>query len=232
VSGSAIPIFYEDVPMSVRASMLFPADPDKARLVVGWAMAKTPQVSAGRSKDDLVLIASDAAAFDLRDEVVQRGVAGSAVGEVIKALFMMVSNDADRPVASIKSAIRVFEDAVVDAGGQVGASRVHEYLGLLQPALHLWAAWSDVNRRWPVTQDEANEFIERAEIIREQLVNWNVDRADGAAHSQHLSSEFLQPYQGWRPTGLKLYPSRLRRADVPVRGKPGRRPQPRPAKRG
>jgi hypothetical protein len=232
VSRSAIPIFYDDVPMSVRASMLFPTDPDKARLVVGWAMAKTPQVSAGRSKDDLVSIAADAAAFaSIREEVGEREIAGSAAGEVVKALFAAVSNDADRPTASIKSAIYIFESCVVAAGGKVGASRVHEYLGLLQPVLHLWGAWSEVNRRWPVTQKDADELVEQAEIIREQLVNWNVDRADRSSHSQHLSGDFLQPYQGWRPTGLKLYPSRLHRDDVPRR-RPAGRPKSAPAKRG
>jgi hypothetical protein len=230
VSGSIpLPIFYGDVPLSVRAAMLFPIDHEKARVLVGWAIARDLQPPTDRSTDELVSIARDAAAFiKIKEEVGQRELAGQAVGEVGKALFAMVSNHKDRPVASFESAIQVFENVVVQAGQQVGRSRLYRYLGLLQPALHLWAAHSVEARPWPATQSDVDLFLERAEIIREQLVKWNAGRS---AKSQYLSGKFLQPYRGWVPTGLKLYPPRLRLEDVPVRRAAGR-PKSRPAKRG
>jgi hypothetical protein len=224
-----LPIFYGDLPLSLQAAMLFPIDHEKARVVVGWAIACNLQSPTDRSTDELVSIARDAAAcIKIKQEVRRRDLAGQAVGEVVKALFAMVSNDKDRPVASIESSIQVLENVVVQAGQQVGRSRLHDYLGLLQPALHLWGAHNLDARRWPATQGDVDLFLERAEIIREQLVKWNADRS---AKSQYLSGKFLQPYRGWVPTGLKLYPPCLRPDDVPVRRTAGR-PKSRPAKSG
>jgi hypothetical protein len=231
VSGATpIKIFYGDVPRSVRATMLFPADQEKARIVAGWAIARSLHSAAGKTADELVAIARDAAAFvNIRDDVGQREGAGQAVGEVIKVLFAMTSMEQDRNVASFESAIQVVESAVVEAGERTSRTTLSASLTLLRPALHLWGAWSLEGRRWPSTSAEADALVERAGIILQQLVDWNIGRK--GVPSIHLNGEFLHPYHGWQSTGLRLYPPRLRRDDVPVRRGAGR-PKSRPAKNG
>jgi hypothetical protein len=201
----SIPIFYGDVPMSVRASMLFPADPEKARVLVGWAIAREPQASANRGRDEVLAIARDAAAFaKMTKEVGEREYAGQAAGEVVKALFLMIAHEPHRADASLEWAMQAV-DKVVDKSGGDHRTRLHEYLRLLRPALHLWVI-RRLDESWPRTRDEADALIERGEIVRVQLTAWNQGRRQP---SQHLQGEFIAPYEGWRPQGLRFYPPRL-----------------------
>jgi hypothetical protein len=222
VSGStSFLIFYGDVALSMRAAMLFPADQEKSRVVVGWAIARDLQSPTDRSTDDLVSIARDAAAFaNLRKEVGDREYNGGAAGEVMKALFLMIAHDPHRPYASMEWAMRTVEDVVDKTGGH-HRSKLHEHLKLFRPVLHLWVV-RRLDERWPHTQDEADAFIERAEIVREQLTIWNQIRRQPIPHLQ----EFIEPYEGWRPQGLRLYPPYLR--SIPVK-KAGGRPKKKPS---
>jgi molybdopterin converting factor small subunit len=230
VTASSIAILHGDLPRSVRAAMLFPADQEKARVVVGWAIARQLQLPSTRTADDLVLIAKDAAAFThLKEEVGRRETAGEAVGEVIKALFAMISTESDRKSASFEAAILVVENTVFKAGEKTSRTGLRDHLALLRPVLHLWGAWSRFERRWPSTDIEAAALVEYAEILREQLVAWDHGRNPS---SKHLSGDFLRPYEGWLPQGLKLHALSLRPDDVPVRRSAGRRPKTRPAKAG
>lgn len=152
--------------------MLFPADPEKARIVVGWAIARRLQLPSAGHADGFVpaSIAKDAAAFAyLKDDVDRRERAGQVVGDVIKALFAMSATDRDKNVASLSSAILVYENTVVKEGGKMSESTAREYLALLKPSLHLWGAWS-WDRQWPATDIQASALVERAETLRQQLV--------------------------------------------------------------
>jgi hypothetical protein len=225
----SIPIFYGDVPRSVRASALFPADPEKARVLVGWAVARRLQSPGNRSQDDLVSISKDAAAFTyIKEEVGQREDAGKVVGEVVMTLFAMIANDHDRRSASFESAMHVVENAVVEAGQKTSRSTMSPLLTLMRPSLHLWCAWRLRERRWPSSDAEAGVLVEHAELVRRNLVDWDRGRS---VSSEHLKGDCLCPYLGWSPVGAKLYPPRLRRDDVPVRRAAGR-PKSRPTKSG
>jgi hypothetical protein len=219
-----IPVFYNDIPRSVRATMLFPVDEEKARTVVGWALAREkPCDGHQRTVEELVAIAQDAAAFVFLKEQVRQGEEdGVAVGEVIKVLFAMVGTSRDRAVASIDSAIAVVENEVVFRGSKVSRSWLRSRLKGLQPVLHLWGAWSLAERRWPANRTAADKFIQDAESLRLTLKAWNSSRSGSG---KYLSGSFVSPYLDWQPNedDKGLGAVSLRADDVPVRRPPGRR---------
>jgi hypothetical protein len=224
MSRSPIPIFYDDVPMSVRASMLFPADPEKARIVVGWAIARNLQSPTGRTEDDLVSTARDAAAFGkMTKEVGEQEEAGQAAGEVMKALFMMIAHGPHRRAASMEWAMQVVDGAVGKKANARHRTRLHAYVKLVRPVLHLWATLRLDEHRWPRTQDEADAFIERAEIVRQQLTIWDQGRPP-LQRSPHLREMTAAPYAGWRPRGLRFYPPHLKSMPAKNLGRPRKGP--------
>jgi hypothetical protein len=192
--------------------MIFPRDEEKARIVVGWGCAT-------ESTSNTEPTGRDAASFAfIRDEVVRNWAAGHAVGEVIKALFALVSTDKDRHLASINGAIRVAQ------GSAIGRSTLLQHLSSLQPVLHLWGAWSKRDRRWPRDKEDLDFFLEEAEIILHELKVWNSSQP---TPSLHLKGQFVSPYEGWMPRfDVKVHAISLPDEKVPKRMPPGRKRRP------
>jgi hypothetical protein len=192
-------------------------------------LARGPLASIARERNwggnKAAEVARDAGAYAyLKDAAEARNDAGARVGEVIKTLFALVGSK--DPRASIESAIEVVERK---ASRHKGASRTQLYdeVKLLQPALHLWGAWSTYRgRNWMRDRKDTDTFLGEAEIIRQQLVAWN-----GGRQKPMTLSGLLSPYVGWPiPTELSIQAISLLPEDAPQRKPPGRpKTHPKPA---
>jgi hypothetical protein len=193
---------------------------------VGWHLAGGAAEAYVRQANPLeqstiFQFGRDAHNFEkLRDEVEKREVAGQQVGAVIVVLWASICGHRD--VASMEQAIQK-----VEALGNANKFRTHrntywKYLSLLQPALHLWAEHS---RRvslhepsWFSSPEDIPVFLTNAEIIADHLKEWNAAQP----RPSKLLNGFIEPYDGWIPSGDGIRAIELPPAMIPTRKKPGR----------
>jgi hypothetical protein len=218
-------VHYGDLAGSVRAAMIFPEDPQKARILVGWHLAggALEEFAKAHTVDqaELFQIARDANTFQgIRNEVEKREFAGQQAGAVMFVLWALITGHTD--VASIENAILQVEQIGNARGLKTHSTTYRKHLKLFQPVLHLWAESSRRASlkmgRWFSSTADVGVFVTNAMIIADQLKAWNGSHPNPSK----LLDEFICPYEGWSPCGNGIPAVQLAADLIPTRKKKGR----------
>jgi hypothetical protein len=185
-----VPIFNGDVATSFLGVMRFPDDLNKARLYASWRLAKVTQSNDAAL---LVRVAKEAAEFAPHYcECGKVEVAGSAVGAITSAMVRLVHCHPN--IATWERAINIVRNN--DGGLPSGRPLLQVYRRQMNKVAHFWAAFYDRGIKFGDVQafGDGQEFSARAEIIRQIIFKFEIERANATNTEEKIRSEYADAF--------------------------------------
>jgi hypothetical protein len=207
---ASLPIFFGDLQSSLKAAMIFPREPERARVCAAWLIMRG--VSNMREmgfgdfidppKDELVDVACAAADFAyIYNDAQKNGADGSRSAIIVGCLWAMICEA--QQTASWEGAIQAAEQYTVHHNKKLPASRsrFRECLSRFKPVLHLLGA--SLLRRRPGQAINGSDaiidfapdrprkadllaFVAEAKELQDKLLAWERARVQGSGMLDEL----------------------------------------------
>jgi hypothetical protein len=180
-----LPIFYDDLKSSVKAAMIFPRDPQKAKAYVGWVHAQ----ELGPSEVVRAEVAEDAAAFaPYYQEAIENLIRGYDAAFLVGVLWGLICSD---PKASWEGAIKIREEL---------ASKIMREKLALKIAGSQSEFWDCLRAFGPVLHLQGARYLRFARFMRPDLANVAAFAPELVLVSdQHLFSSLADEAVGYLP---------------------------------
>jgi hypothetical protein len=217
---AVLPIYFDDLEASLKATMIFPREPAKAECYAAWLIVRRIDKAldtgsiADRAALDLdgvrkrfVEVARQASDFAyIFEEARNRLRAGIVVGAAVNCLWALISEEIYN--ASWKRAVLIAEKLA--GRTPISRTKIYSQLRWFGPVLHLLGARANLNRTAPdlesvlkischpdySREDDVRFFATSAEVMHVVLCEWDMKHVRRRKDS--LVSEMMDLTGDWR----------------------------------
>jgi hypothetical protein len=212
---ASIPIFYGDLESSLQAAMIFPCEPEKARIFAAWRIIARLRATLDGERRDLLAVALAANDFPFLYREAQKNIKdGARAGYVVALLWALIREDPR--TASWDMAIEIASNYFKKHRSRSTTRALfRDCLSNFQPALHLLGA---ATTRQSSRQERNLEnvvllisdpqsgysreydllfFAAEAKELQGDLGRWNKERL--GSPSEYINNDMFELDDFWNP---------------------------------